>query len=38
MAYDFGVLDIIKNETLTCYNGVVENILPVNLEKRILKI
>lgn len=23
MAYDLGVLDIIKNETLTCYNGVI---------------
>ncbi|OPJ57075.1 7-cyano-7-deazaguanine synthase [Alkalithermobacter paradoxus] len=22
MAYDLGVLDIIKNETLTCYNGI----------------
>ena len=25
MAYDFGVLDIIKNETLTCYNGIKGN-------------
>lgn len=23
MAYDLGVLDIIKNETLTCYNGII---------------
>lgn len=23
LAYDLGVLDIIKNETLTCYNGVI---------------
>lgn len=23
MAYDLGVLDIVKNETLTCYNGVI---------------
>lgn len=25
MAYDLGVLDIVKNETLTCYNGVLGN-------------
>lgn len=25
MAYDLGVLDIVKNETLTCYNGIVGN-------------
>lgn len=25
MAYELGVLDIIKNETLTCYNGVIGN-------------
>lgn len=25
MAYDLGVIDIIKNETLTCYNGIVGN-------------
>jgi 7-cyano-7-deazaguanine synthase len=25
MAYDLGVLDIVKNETLTCYNGVIGN-------------
>lgn len=25
MAYELGVLDIIKNETLTCYNGIVGN-------------
>lgn len=23
MAYDLGVLDVIKNETLTCYNGII---------------
>ncbi len=23
MAYDLGILDIIKNETLTCYNGII---------------
>lgn len=23
MAYDLGVIDIIKNETLTCYNGII---------------
>ena len=25
MAYELGVLDVIKNETLTCYNGVIGN-------------
>jgi 7-cyano-7-deazaguanine synthase len=25
MAYELGVLDIIKNETLTCYNGIIGN-------------
>ena len=25
LAYDLGVLDIIKNETLTCYNGIIGN-------------
>lgn len=25
MAYDLGVLDIVKNETLTCYNGIIGN-------------
>jgi 7-cyano-7-deazaguanine synthase len=25
MAYDLGVLDVIKNETLTCYNGIKGN-------------
>jgi 7-cyano-7-deazaguanine synthase len=25
MAYDLGVLDVVKNETLTCYNGVIGN-------------
>ncbi|MFD3155481.1 7-cyano-7-deazaguanine synthase QueC [Haloimpatiens sp. FM7330] len=25
MAYDLGVLDIVKNETLTCYNGIKGN-------------
>lgn len=25
MAYDLGVLDIVKEETLTCYNGVIGN-------------
>lgn len=25
MAYDLGVLDIVKNETLTCYNGILGN-------------
>jgi 7-cyano-7-deazaguanine synthase len=25
MAYDLGVLDTVKNETLTCYNGIIGN-------------
>lgn len=25
MAYDLGVLDVVKNETLTCYNGIIGN-------------
>jgi len=25
LAYDLGVLDVVKNETLTCYNGIVGN-------------
>lgn len=25
LAYDLGVLDIVKNETLTCYNGIIGN-------------
>lgn len=25
MAYDLGVLDIVKNDTLTCYNGIIGN-------------